>query len=310
MNYSASRRNFLMVVMAILTLGSSAASELEPPAEKKIAVHVETAVPPKTEWTAKASGTREGIFDAKYACDDKTDTRWSSPPTDPQWLEINMGRPARVTGMKMLWDAPFSGNYYVQTSMDGNEWSTVYTAYGNNIGNGNTDEIFFSPTPAQFVKIVCTGRGTSLGHSLWEVDLKGPSERPTITAPTHTGSDTVFLLDGKLDTMWVGGQPPPHSVDIDLTKIKTLGGLRIEWGEFYASGMDMFVSTDSIEWEKVSRVRDGTGRFDVLMHPRKEVRYIRLSVVASKENKPVEIKEISLLRSECYNAGLTPNFLN
>ncbi|MBN1270118.1 MAG: discoidin domain-containing protein [Kiritimatiellae bacterium] len=288
-----------LTALALLPAGCRRAERPPAPPEAEIVAEPPAPVakpagpppPPKEEWTATASALQEDIFPAQYACDGKRETRWSSPQSDPQWLQIDLGRPAAICGMTILWETAFSSKYSIRVSLDGQSWKTVYQTEQ---GDGSTDEIFFAPVEARCVKIVGTERGTGWGHSIWEIDLKGLSEQPLITAPTGKGSQTSALLDGKQDTIWKSDGKLPFNIDIDFRQEKAFGGVRIDWGANHATELDMLVSKDAATWEKVSEVREGSGKFDVIMHPRKEARYIRMAVTASKENAPVEIKDITL----------------
>ena len=45
--------------------------------------------------TATASSVENASFPASAAVDGNTGTRWSSAFSDPQWLEVDLGAPAR-----------------------------------------------------------------------------------------------------------------------------------------------------------------------------------------------------------------------
>ncbi|MFH0952954.1 MAG: discoidin domain-containing protein [Verrucomicrobiota bacterium] len=247
--------------------------------------------PPKSQWKATASATQEDLFPASNACDGKTDTRWSSPAADPNWLQIDMGRAATVCGLAILWETAFSSEYSIETSLDGNEWTETYS---QKKGDGATDEIYLRPVQARFVKIIGLKRGTGWGHSIWEVDIKGPSEQPLIQAVGRPGSDPLNLMDGRLDTSWMCASPAPCSITIDLRKEKALGGVRVDWGTGYAADAALYESADGSAWTKMSEVKEGLGAFDMLLHPRATARYLRLDLGAGVGQKAVEIREISI----------------
>lgn len=276
--------------------------------------------PPKSEWKVTASAVQEGTFPAAAACDGRADTRWSSPASDPQWLEIDFGRAATVCGVTIAWEAAYSSEYSIQTSLDGAEWSTAYAVTN---GDGHTDDVFFRPTPARYLRITGTKRGTGWGHSICELDVKGPGEQIRLEAAGRAGSDPLSLFDGRTDTGWASAWPAPLTLTIDLRREKALGGLRIDWGPNYAKDATLFASRDGSAWSKVAELKDGTGLFDLLPFPRMMAQQLRLEVSAAAERAPVEIREITLrgpdetmtpqtlyeIAAEKAKAGLYPDWL-
>ena len=151
------------------------------PAPKPVVTDVEP--PAKSQWKVTASALQEDIFPAAFACDGKTDTRWSSPPSDPQWLQIDMGQPATICGLSILWETAFASEYSILTSLDGVKWDEVWSTKS---GDGRTDEIYFQPTRAQFVKILCLKRGTGWGDSIFDGQHQGPGRS---ARDRNTGDD-------------------------------------------------------------------------------------------------------------------------
>ncbi len=245
-------------------------------------------VPPKSEWKATASDLQEEQYPASNVCDGRADTRWSSPPSDPQWVQVDLGRVADVCGVTILWEDAFSSDYSIQLSTDGQAWTEAYAAPS---GDGHTDYIYFRPAPAQFVKIIGTKRGTGWGHSIWELDIIGAADQPELTAP---GSDTSILMDGRLDATWTSAGPTPATLSVDLKKEMGLGGVRVDWGENFATALDLYFSLDGSAWNKMGELREGTGNFDLILSPRVMARYLRLDIAGAAEPKPVGIREISL----------------
>ena len=246
-------------------------------------------LPAKDRWTVTASSIQEDIFPAALACDGKTDTRWSSQPSDPQWLQIDMGAPATLCGLSLLWETAFASEYSIQVSMDGSAWKD---AWSTKSGDGQTDEIYFQPVLAQFVKIVCLKRGTGWGNSIFEIDLKGPDEAPVIETPGTTRTEN--LLDGNPATGWTSATHTPTSLTIDLRKEKSLGGIRLDWGESYPTDLAVYFSLDGSSWNLMGEVKEGTGGFDYVLRPQFTARYLRIDLQKSALNKAIELKEIGL----------------
>lgn len=244
---------------------------------------------PKNQWKVTASSVQEDIFPAAFACDGKTDTRWSSLPSDPQWLQIDLGKPATICGLSILWETAFASEYSILTSLDGAKWNEIWSTKS---GDGQTDEVYFQPILVRFVKIVCLKRGTGWGSSIFEVSLKGPGEAPVIETPGTT--QTAHLLDGNTATCWTSATHTPTSLTIDLRQEKGLGGIRFDWGESYPTDFAVFFSRDGSSWNLLGEVKEGTGGFDYVLHPQFMARYLRIDLQKSALNKSVEIKEIGL----------------
>lgn len=251
-------------------------------------------LPPKSEWKATASAMQEDIYPAQLACDGDTSTRWSSPATDPQWLKIDMGRVATVSGFTIRWETAFSSDYVIELSSDDKNWTA---AFRQPKGDGNTDEIYIRPTPARFVRITGNKRGTGWGHSIWELDIKGLSEAVIVQADAAQGSDPQNAMDGRLDTVWTSAKPGPATLTADLRKPKAFGGIRVDWGDGYALSFVLSVSQDGAAWSKVAELTDGTGVFDLSLIPQVTAQFLRLEMTPAGEG-PIQVKELTLRGSD------------
>ena len=160
-------------------------------------------LPARSNWIATASALQEDFYAASNAIDGRMDTRWSTPPTDPQWLQIDLGRVATVCGLTLFWEAAFASEYNIEVSENGTNWTQVYEQKN---GDGNSDDINFAPILARYIKINGTKRGTGWGYSIWDVDVKGPSEQVVVNALSQPGHEASKLVDGSLDTSWIAAQ--------------------------------------------------------------------------------------------------------
>ncbi|MFH0880336.1 MAG: discoidin domain-containing protein [Lentisphaerota bacterium] len=289
------QRCFMMSTALLMVLAGCATSTREGakpcPVPRKPVCSQQGEPPPKTNWVLTASALQEDIFPAAYAADDRMDTRWSSPASDPQWLQMDMGRTSSICGMTLHWESAYSSEYKVQISLDGTEWQDIYTCAN---GDGRTDEIFFSPADARFVRILCLKRATGWGHSIYEVELKGLSEQVHVKALSKPGAGGEKMFDGCPVTAWVNDGAPTASVEMDFRRIKTFGGMRIDWGDNAAGEVQMSVSRDGKDWRQVAGLREGTGGYDLLMHTPATGRYVRLDVSNPLQPGPMSIREITL----------------
>jgi hypothetical protein len=135
---------------------------------------------------ATASSIEAAQFSADKAVDGVGTTRWASAEgADPQWIVVDLGAAKTVTRVELKWEAAYADAYRIETSADGNAWTTAFTT---TTGNGGADSIPGLSAAARYVRVYGTHRATSYGYSLWEFEVYG-------------------LTDG-------GGGPPPSVFDL------------------------------------------------------------------------------------------------
>ncbi|MEU7904310.1 DUF1996 domain-containing protein [Actinoplanes sp. NPDC049118] len=123
---------------------------------------------------ALASSLENGESPAAAAVDGRADTRWGSQWADPQWLRVDLGGTATVTQVVLQWEAAYARAFQVQTSPDGNAWSTVYST---TTATGGTQTLAVNGT-GRYVRMYGTQRGTGYGYSLYEFKVYGTSSTP------------------------------------------------------------------------------------------------------------------------------------
>ena len=116
-----------------------------------------------------ASSGNEGELRAACAVDGDPATRWSSGPSDPQWIIYDLGERKAVCGVTLTWEAAYGREYNILVSDDGTTWVPVYH---ESEGDGGVDEISFDPVSARYVGLIGLKRGTDWGYSLWEMNVK------------------------------------------------------------------------------------------------------------------------------------------
>jgi type 1 glutamine amidotransferase len=117
-----------------------------------------------------ASSVESAAYPASAAVDSSATTRWSSAFSDPQWIRVDLGATATISRVRMVWEAAYGSAYQIQTSGDGNTWTTVRSVTG---GNGGEDDITGLNAQARFVRVYGTTRGTPWGYSLFNLEVYG-----------------------------------------------------------------------------------------------------------------------------------------
>ncbi|MCO5995268.1 discoidin domain-containing protein [Actinoallomurus rhizosphaericola] len=113
---------------------------------------------------ATASSTENSGTTASNAVDGDTGTRWSSAFSDPQWLQVDLGSSQSICQVVLQWETAAGKAYQIQTSPDGNTWTTIYST---TTGQGGTETLNVSGT-GRYVRMYGTARTTGYGYSLWE----------------------------------------------------------------------------------------------------------------------------------------------
>ncbi|HEY3463634.1 MAG TPA: discoidin domain-containing protein [Amycolatopsis sp.] len=103
-------------------------------------------------------------YPPQAATDGNTATRWASAWSDPQWLQVDLGRSQAFEHVQLVWEAAFGKAYEIQVSDDAANWRPVYATTS---GDGGADDLAISAT-ARYVRVHATQRGTAYGYSLYE----------------------------------------------------------------------------------------------------------------------------------------------
>lgn len=87
-----------------------------------------------SQGRAVYSSSDNGNNTADNAVDGKNSTRWESEHGDkPQWLYVDLGKTADITGIHIKWEDAYAKSYKIQFSNDEENWEDAYIK-----GNGGT----------------------------------------------------------------------------------------------------------------------------------------------------------------------------
>src|SRR3954447_12808784 len=115
----------LVLVVGLLAIGPQRAARA---ADVNIALGSE----------ASASSAENAGTPASAAVDGDLSTRWSSAFSDPQWLQLDLGANAGISGFTINWEAAFATAYHIEVSDNGTTWTQVYATTS---GAGGTESI-------------------------------------------------------------------------------------------------------------------------------------------------------------------------
>ena len=116
-----------------------------------------------------SSSNESAAFTPNLAVDGNGGTRWSSAFSDPQWVRVDLGASHSVSRVVLNWEAAFGRSYQIQTSPDGNTWTTIFST---TTGDGGIDDLTVSGS-GRYVRMNGTARSTVYGYSLWEFQVYG-----------------------------------------------------------------------------------------------------------------------------------------
>jgi hypothetical protein len=225
------------------------------------------------------------------AIDGDRSTRWSSEFADNQWLKLDLGRIETVSGLAIHWEAAYASHYKIFLSKDGEDWINVYEM---EMGDGYTDQIYFSPQETRFIKIDCVERATGWGNSIWEIEIKYEEYYPLIETSSYIeGHPPSNIMDGNFDSFWSPDKSAPQSIIIDLKEEKGLGGFQLFWGENYAKSYEILISQGKEDWRKVFETENSRGGIDFCYIDRSKARYIKI-IAKESSQEGFSLREVLL----------------
>ncbi len=120
--------------------------------------------------TAWATSSESPALGPANAVDGYPGTRWASEFSDPQELTIDLGGPASIELVRILWERAHARAFEVHASADGLVWETVHKLTKPDAG---ADVLDGPAAPVRYLRIRCTERATDWGVSIWEVEAYG-----------------------------------------------------------------------------------------------------------------------------------------
>ena len=253
------------------------------------------AIPKVVHWTMTASASEEGAGPER-AVDGRTDTGWRSGREEPQWIQVDMARPAMVCGFSLQWGTPYATAYSVQTSLDGVHWAMGYEAED---GDGDWDQASIEPAMARYVRVTVEKGLQGSGVELLALEIKGVEDQPQIRVDGLADPSAAALLDGNPDSVWHSARPEA-SLELDLRRAKPVGSVRVDWGAGgFASNVVVELSPDGTNWTSFGRIQAQTGDFDVLMGEEAlPAKLVRLSFSGASSEAGFDVSGVTLRGAE------------
>ncbi|MFI5839129.1 discoidin domain-containing protein [Catenuloplanes sp. NPDC051500] len=264
-----------------------------------------------------ASSTESGAFPATSAVDGDGGTRWSSAAADPQWLRVDLGASASVSRVALNWEAAYATAFQLQTSADGNTWTTIHTATQQTGGN---QSITVNGT-GRYLRLYTTARATQYGVSLWEFQVFGggggtPGTGGLLsygkpgTASTSQSDGSCWectpakAFDSDPASRWatsnVNGWVDPGWIAVDLGATAQIQRVVLQWDPAYATAYQIQVSNDGNAWTSIYSTTAGRG-FKETLTVSGTGRYVRMYGTARSNGYGYSLYEFQV-----YGTGGNP----
>ena len=137
--------------------------------------------------TTDASGDLSADYVSSNVNDGDSGTSWISAPLNNSWVQLQLAQPATIGKAVLHWDASYASQYLIQTSTDGQHWTTVSTVLD---GSGGDETVYFDAPNVDYVRMQGIAPGTASGEyalngiELYAVAGAGPAAGGTDPGPS------------------------------------------------------------------------------------------------------------------------------
>ncbi len=112
-------------------------------------------LPPRGQWQASSSSQQVPAMAVSHLIDGDPKTVTGGAFSPGHWFQVDLGKPASVSGAQITWDVSNPEGYTLQTSLDGTQWQPAYTMTDS---LGGIETLFFAPRQARYLRATWRGR--------------------------------------------------------------------------------------------------------------------------------------------------------
>lgn len=148
--------------------------------------------------TATASSEETGKNNlVAHAVDGNPATRWcASDGSKPQWLQVDLGKTEKVTGVTLEWESDSAVyKYTLEGSTDGKSWQTLVDLSKSGEHGKKTHE--FGPVELRYVKLTFLGTNTGAWGSVRELKVLGEEKVPVESLSSRNSAEEATLAEVK-----------------------------------------------------------------------------------------------------------------
>ena len=148
--------------------------------------------------TATSNSVEVDTYPPEAAIDGDSATRFASAYNDPEWWMVDFGEVKKVGAAIIYFEAAYSTEFYFEVSTDGNNWTEVARVTDNSTSGAEVPvEVRFNGQhDAQYVRYTGVSRGTTYGHSFWELELYEAIAGVAACGLEYNGDTITLTLDG------------------------------------------------------------------------------------------------------------------
>jgi endoglucanase Acf2 len=118
-------------------------------------------------WSVDSNGNVTTPLTPAQAVDGNSSTYWLSNGDNDEWFQVDLGAVYTIGEVDITWDSEFGRVYDLQTSLDGQNWTTVYRQQ-NGIGKPETIPLYAS---TRYVRMQGIAMGMGGGYSIHEFQV-------------------------------------------------------------------------------------------------------------------------------------------
>jgi hypothetical protein len=220
---------------------------------------------------ATASSAESATFAAGNVTDADPASRWSSGFSDPQWVQVDLGKSYNLNHVSLNWEASAASAYQIQTSANGTAWTTVATKTAST----SEHQDLAVTGAARYVRVNGTARQSQYGYSLydlkvWSTDGGNTTPPPlttllsqghpaTASSTENGGTPASSAVDGNLGTRWSSAFSDPQWLQVDLGATHTISQVVLNWETAAGKAFTIQTSNDGTTWTNVYSTTTGTG---------------------------------------------------
>ncbi len=148
--------------------------------------------------TATSNSVEVDTYPPEAAIDGDSATRFASAYNDPEWWMVDFGEVKKVGAAIIYFEAAYSTEFYFEVSTDGENWTEVARVTDNSTSGADVPvEVRFNGQhDAQYVRYTGVSRGTTYGHSFWELELYEAIAGVAACGLEYSGDTVTVTLDG------------------------------------------------------------------------------------------------------------------
>ncbi|RXR03412.1 discoidin domain-containing protein [Pseudoxanthomonas composti] len=183
-------------------------------------------LPPRSQWKASSSATEAPALASAHAFDGDPATRWGGPFSPGHWLQLDIGAPADIGGVRIAWDVSHANHYLLQASDDGQAWRTIYTTQDS---PGKTEYVLFPAVRTRFLRLAAPTRTADWGVGIFEFQPLAAGQAPRIVGLADKGEAAALWSPGPARLLGKLGHG--QGLQVDFPQPQDVAGLQVSWGQ-------------------------------------------------------------------------------